>query len=224
LIFGLLHFDVLIDFTDPMQVAQNIMKVVQTGMCGFIFAAILVKTCNIWTVIVIHAANDFMLLFMTSALKAEEVSTQYVMTGDEGVAVLVVYCVICVLYTPLIVVGKRLIDEVGPWRGDFYPYEKARQAAMLQDATPAEPIPAAAPAAPVAEIALAEAAHPVLAAEIPQIGATIPRHAAPGALQNLEPGAPTDETDAEALAKAMRGKHAAPRHARQEGTTDGQSL
>lgn len=137
LAFGMLHFDFLIDFSDGLQVAQNVMKVLQTGMCGFFFAALVIKTRNIWTAISIHAANDFMLLFMANGLMSEPVTTEYVSVGEEGIAILVVYCVICVLYIPLIVIGKQLIDEASPWRGAFYHSEKTPPATLqaLDEAT-----------------------------------------------------------------------------------------
>lgn len=142
--FGMLHYDFFIDYSDPMQIAQNVMKVVQTGMVGYILAAILVKTKNIWTVIVIHAANDFMLMFMSMGLSNEELSTEYVATGEEAVMTLTVYIVVCLLYTPLIVIGTRLIKETGPWRGDFYHYGEAPELT----AQPATPLPYAMPGAP----------------------------------------------------------------------------
>ena len=210
LVFGMMHFDFAIDFSQPLLVAQNIMKVVQTGMCGYLFAAILVKTRNLWTLIVIHAANDFMLLFLSSGLSNEEVATQYVQTGDEGITVLVLYCVLCALYLPFIPIGKRLIDQASPWRGGFYHYDQAMQTPLPTAGAPLAQqagFPAAAPVATVpvavAPVATAPAypasplAQPVPVAQ-PVSTQPVPTQA------NLIPGSIDPAT-----AKAMRGKHAA---------------
>ena len=126
LMFGFLHFDPFIDFGNPMEVAQDILKVVQSGMCGFLFACILVKTRNIWAVAIIHGVNDFMLLFMANGLVDADVAPQYVISGEEAGATLAIYIVFIVLYLPFIPIGKKLVDQASPWRGGFYPHEPAR--------------------------------------------------------------------------------------------------
>ena len=145
--FGLLHFDPLAGFDDPILVAQNCMKVLQSGMCGYLLAAILVNTRNIWAVALIHGANDFMLLFIANGLTDASVTTDYVHSGDEGLAVLGVYIILCLLYLPFLFIGRRLINEASPWRGDFYHYGET--AATPQRTAPA-PANAPAPTAAVA--------------------------------------------------------------------------
>ena len=204
LMFGFLHFNPLIDFGDQLQVAQNFMKVLQAGMCGFLFAAILVKTRNIWTVAIIHGADDFMLLFISSGLVGTELTTEYVSTGEEGIAILVVYSVLILLYLPFIFVGKKLIDQASPWRGDFYRYTETNPTTtrVNEPISYAAPTPARYPS---------PASTPVLApiAEHP----TQPMQAAPTTI------------DA-ATAKALRGKHARipATSASTEGTPYGQDL
>ena len=128
LFFGLLHFDPFVGFDDPLLVAQNCMKVLQSGMCGFLLAAILVNTRNIWAVALIHGANDFMLLFISNGLVDASVTTEYVQTGEDGVVILVLYIVLCILYLPFIFIGRKLINQASPWRGDFYHYEETAAA------------------------------------------------------------------------------------------------
>lgn len=120
LLFGFMHFDLTIDFGDPLLVAQNFMKVLQTGMVGYLLAGILVSTRNLWAVALIHGATDFMLMFITYGLTAEEVSTEYVATGPDGMEALMVYAVMCVLYLPMVVTATRRILKAGPWRGLFW--------------------------------------------------------------------------------------------------------
>ncbi|MDO4399659.1 MAG: type II CAAX endopeptidase family protein [Coriobacteriia bacterium] len=207
LIFGLLHFDPLIDFTSGIEIAQNCMKVLQTGMCGFLFAAILVKTRNIWTVVVIHSLDDFVLLFITNGLAGTPLATDYVQTGDTGIAILLVYCITCAIYLPFIFIGKRLIDEVGPWRGDFYHYGEADQTASAPVATAVAPLPG--------NIPVAEPVYPAHSQNIYQ---------APYPPAN--PGEREDTAaDEAATAKALRGKHAAPsRTEHTEGINHGQGV
>jgi membrane protease YdiL (CAAX protease family) len=148
LMFGMLHFDPSIDFGSPLEIAQNILKVLQSGMCGFLFACILVKTRNIWAVAIIHAANDFMLLFMSNGLVDADVTTEYVATGDDGVAILTVYIVLILLYLPFISIGKKLVDQASPWRGDFYHHAAARQPVMPIQEMPPIALPVATPLTP----------------------------------------------------------------------------
>ena len=207
LIFGLLHFDFLIDFTSAIEVAQNCMKVLQTGMCGFLFAAILLKTRNIWTVVIIHSLDDFVLLFITSGLSGTPLTTDYVQTGDNGIAILLVYCITCAIYLPFIFIGKRLIDEVGPWRGDFYHYGEAKQTASAPIATAVAPLPG--------NIPVAEAVYPAHSQNIYQ---------APYPPANPKENENTAADDA-ATAKALRGKHAAiSRTEHTEGIDHGQGV
>lgn len=216
-LFGMLHFDPTINFSDPLEVAQNVMKVVQTGICGFLLAAIFIKTRNIWTAIIIHAANDFMLMFLSFGLMNEEIETEYVLSGNEGVEVLVVYCIICVLYSPLIIISKRLIDQASPWRGLFYKYDTAEANA---GAMPPGARVGAAPLAPGIPVAT-----PVDRPAAPQETEVIRgKHASRN--QNLQPGMQqTLVSIDEATAKAMRGKHAAPlRQDPSKGTPHGQGL
>ena len=216
LAFGMMHFDFFIDFSDGLQVAQNVMKVVQTGMCGFFFAGILIKTRNIWTVISIHAVNDFMLMFISNGLTPEVVSTEYVAIGDEGISILIVYCIICALYIPLVVISKRLIDQASPWRGAFYRYGQP-SAGMPGTgmpgvvSAPMANIPAATPVAPQP-------------AGIPRAISAMPAAGSAGT-QAYAGDQPALEVIDEATAKAMRGKHAAPLKTNPaKGTPDDQGL
>ena len=143
------------------------MKVVQTGMCGFFFAAIVIKTRNLWTAISIHAINDFMLMFISNGLMPEAVSTEYVATGEDGISILVVYVIISLLYIPLIVMGKRFIDQASPWRGAFYHYKEppiAEAVSVAPQVANAHPgsTPLAVPAFAEAQAGMAEGGRPGL--------------------------------------------------------------
>ena len=169
LLFGLMHIDPLSGFDDPLLIGQNLMKALQTGMCGFLFAAILVKTRNLWAVATIHAANDFMLLFLTSGLTDTAVTTDYVHTGEEGLAILTVYSILCVMYLPFLFIGKRLIDAGSPWRGDFYHYDETPRYATIPTGYPSP-----APLYPAAT-----AYYPVATTLDPANASRAPRHAKP---------------------------------------------
>lgn len=133
-VFGMMHFDFFINFNDPLQVAQNFMKVLQTAMVGYLLAGILVKTRNLWAVILIHALSDFLLMFIAYGFSTENLSTEYVVTGEEGLYVLAVYVIMCVLYIPLVVVSTKMLRQAGPWRGAFYHHGEG-------PTSPTEPLP-----------------------------------------------------------------------------------
>lgn len=204
--FGLLHFDPLVGFDDPLLVAQNCMKVLQSGMCGYLLAAILVNTRNIWAVALIHGANDFMLLFISNGLVDASVSTEYVQTGEDGVVILVLYIVLCTLYLPFIFIGRKLINQASPWRGDFYHYGEAQTA---QPATTPVPYPANQPAM---VYAAPPAGYPVATPAYTRV-ATTPAHARVAAAPMNQPAAPsfTNTPGAPAsIDRPRRPRHAAP--------------
>ena len=202
LFFGLLHFDPLVGFDDPLLVAQNCMKVLQSGMCGYLLAAILIRTRNIWAVALIHGANDFMLLFISNGLTDATITTDYVQSGTDGMVVLGLYIVLCVLYLPFLFVGRKLIREASPWRGDFYHYGEEVSARATSSATPevanqpiqAAPIPEYPVATPVyapspfpaAEAAPTQPAIVPTASASPAMRSSGPRHAAPPASRLTE--------------------------------------
>ena len=202
LFFGLLHFDPFVGFDDPLLVAQNCMKVLQSGMCGYLLAAILIHTRNIWAVALIHGANDFMLLFISNGLTDATITTDYVQSGTDGVVVLGLYIVLCVLYLPFLFIGRKLIREASPWRGDFYHYGEA--AGMRATGSPAptatnQPVQVTPiPGYPVAtrvyapspvtapEAATAQPATAPTASASPAMRSSGPRHAAPPASRLTE--------------------------------------
>ena len=162
---------------------------------------------NIWTVVIIHSLDDFVLLFITSGLSGTPLTTDYVQTGDNGIAILLVYCITCAIYLPFIFIGKRLIDEVGPWRGDFYHYGEAKQTASAPIATAVAPLPG--------NIPVTEAVYPAHSQNIYQ---------APYPQANPKENENTAADDA-ATAKALRGKHAAiSRTEHTEGIDHGQGV
>lgn len=202
LFFGLLHFDPFVGFDDPLSVAQNCMKVVQSGMVGYLLAAILINTRNIWAVAIIHGANDFMLLFISNGLTNETVTTNYVQSGDDGMVVLGLYIVLCVLYLPFLFIGRRLIREASPWRGDFYHYGEpgstriAGSPAPMATSQPVQAVPI--PGYPVAtrvyaptsstpaQAAPAQPAAAPTTSAAPVVRSSGPRHAAPPASRRTE--------------------------------------
>ncbi|MBQ9069497.1 MAG: CPBP family intramembrane metalloprotease, partial [Eggerthellaceae bacterium] len=121
-IFGLMHIDpTSMNMGDPSQVIQAIMKIVQTGLFGFIAAVIVLETGNIWPIALIHALNDFMLMFMTYGLASNPISYDYVTSGEEGLISIGVYLVLCLAYLPSVIAAARVLrNHTAPDRGQFY--------------------------------------------------------------------------------------------------------
>ena len=121
LIFGLMHLDIAVPVSDTIELAQNILKVVQSGMFGFLMAALVVTSRNVWIPVLLHCAHDFLLMSLTALFTNDPITTEYVSTGDEGIFNIVLYIAICVLYIPMIVYSVRAMLASGmPWRGAFY--------------------------------------------------------------------------------------------------------
>lgn len=123
LIFGFMHIDPMsMNWADPSQVAQAILKIAQTGIFGFAAAAAVLKTGNLWPVVFFHGLNDFVLMFVSNGLMPTPViTTEYVAEGTEGLMAIGIYLVLCIAYAPSIVVAMRTIKELPvPDRGQFY--------------------------------------------------------------------------------------------------------
>lgn len=145
-VFGLFH--VLpadpSEFT-PLGILQMILKTAQTGLCGVIWAAVVIHYDDIWGAAIVHALSDFLLIFpdiifgyMDSAL-----STDYVSTDEEAMATIMVYVVFIALYIPLIVRSIKVIRQMEtPDMGAFVPAAAAVSAGAVAAAeapTPAQP-------------------------------------------------------------------------------------
>lgn len=122
LIFGLMHVDPFsMNWADPSQFLQALLKVVQTGIFGFAAAVAVLRTRNIWPVALFHCLNDFILMLMYNGLMENPISTEYVLSGDEGLSVIAVYLVLIVAYVPALVASVRALKQhQAPDRGQFY--------------------------------------------------------------------------------------------------------
>ena len=168
LLFGMVHIDpTSTNFADPSQLIQALFKIMQTGIFGFIAAVAVLKTKNLWPVIIIHGLNDFMLMLLSNGLMSAPLDTAYVSEGDEGVMIIGIYLLLCIAYMPSFMAAYRTLKEYpAPDRGQFY---RARTYPAGQVYAPAGAYPVAQPAAapgamqqPVA-VAYPVAAQPAIA-------------------------------------------------------------
>lgn len=122
LLFGLAHISLGdVDVSDGMQIAQAILKICQTGLLGFVFAAFSAKQNRICGVGLIHALTDFLILLVPDALMGPMVETSYVSGGSDGGTIIVMYLVYIVLYLPAAIMAWRLFKgSPQPVRGAFY--------------------------------------------------------------------------------------------------------
>ena len=121
-IFGLMHVDFMgTNWSDPSQAVQAVLKVFQTGIFGFAAAVAVLKTGNLWPVIILHGLNDFMLMLVTNGLMNNPISTEYVIEGSEGLMVIALYLTLIFAYSPSVVTSMRMLKEhPAPDRGQFY--------------------------------------------------------------------------------------------------------
>lgn len=132
LLFGFAHIDPsTVNLSDPSLVLQAVLKIVQTGIFGVIAAVAVLETGNIWPIALVHALNDFMLMFVFNGLMPQPVSTDYVATGDDGLMVIGIYIVLCLAYIPSLVVAIRTFrNHPAPDRGQFYRSHTVAQQVM----------------------------------------------------------------------------------------------
>ena len=124
-LFGLVHvFPDPTLGTDPLSLAQAALKVGQTGLMGFMMGVIVVTTGNLWLAVILHALNDFMLLFVEIGLLGMEFEIEYVATGEDAVSIIVLYTILCVCYMPSVVMSARHLLRTMPaqasYRGAFW--------------------------------------------------------------------------------------------------------
>lgn len=116
-IFGIMHvFSSLFngDLLNFIALFTIIGKILQTGVLGFVFAVLYIKTQNIWVPIVFHGLNDFIELFAVLLINIEEEITvgEYVQTGSEGLFIGIVYFVLVLLYFPVVIRGIKDLKTV----------------------------------------------------------------------------------------------------------------
>lgn len=100
--FGVLHIDWAgLNCTSPLELAQAVLKVAQTGIYGAVLSAAVVENDNLTGAILFHALDDFSIMVIPYALFGEGLSTNYVSSGrEEAMSSIVLYAVLCVLYLP----------------------------------------------------------------------------------------------------------------------------
>ena len=121
LIFGAAHIvpDGSITAYTAADVAQMVLKTLEAGMLGFFLAAMLLTTRSMWGIAAVHALNNFLLMVFPIGLFNDSLATEYVVQGEETMAVIILYAVMVALYTPLVVKGVNMIralelPEYGP--------------------------------------------------------------------------------------------------------------
>lgn len=122
LLFGMAHIAWgELSFDDALSVAQAVLKVVQTGMMGFFFAALVIKNKNLVASIVLHAASDFLLLLTYAGIEGQSAVVEYVSTSqEEALATISFYVLAIALFAPLVVRAVRILRKTPvPDRGAF---------------------------------------------------------------------------------------------------------
>ena len=166
--FGLLHVDISrIGDVTTLELAQGVLKVLQTGMYGFALAAVVCKTGELITVSLLHGLDDWLLFILTFAM-GESLETEYVSAGtEEGISTVIVYLVCIALYIPLIIKAVRILKDLDvPNRGAFFKEKSVNVAAPAPTGfAPAVPSGYAAPAAPQGYAATQQPAYQQTAAQ-----------------------------------------------------------
>ena len=156
-VFGAVHVGSSAGATDALTLAQMLLKTVQAGSIGLIFAAVYVRTRSIWGVAALHALTDFLLMApLALAGVGEDALGSYVSQGSDslsvvlGVALVAAYLFAVALYAPCIVQGWRLLEDSPlPALGPLEPGWDPREDAGEKNGAPAAPDGARGPGGPV---------------------------------------------------------------------------
>ena len=175
LYFGLLHIDfTTTDFTDALQLAQAVLKVLQTGVYGFALACVAVGTDEIFSISILHAVDDFLLFIPSVVLAGESATAEYVYTDvEDAIFTIFMYAIMIALYLPVAIKAAKLVKDMpNPTRGAFWDarYGKEEAAAVV----PAKANPAPVHAAPAPMHAAPAPAVPIQSAPTPAPATPVP--------------------------------------------------
>lgn len=110
------------NWSDGLQVAQAILKIVQAGTLGFVFGVCAIHQRNLTGVAVFHGFTDFVLMVLPYMQGGPEQGEAQYVTGDSeaAIATIVMYSVLIALYIPAIVTAMRTLrQEQLPQCGEF---------------------------------------------------------------------------------------------------------
>jgi len=111
LAFGCAHVEWwAIDLADPLQLAQALLKVCQTGTYALFLGTMACASRELWGVACLHGLNDFLLLFLSVGLMGQSMEMNYVAEDtSDALSSIGLYIVVTLLYIPLVVKAwKRL--------------------------------------------------------------------------------------------------------------------
>lgn len=122
LLFGVAHVEWWsMNWLDPLQAIQAVLKMIQTGTLGFFFAALVIKGKSIWGVAILHGLSDLLIMIPSIGLLGESATVSYVNSGEDAIATIVLYLVVIAVYLPLVWSGVKMLREVPvPDRGAFH--------------------------------------------------------------------------------------------------------
>lgn len=128
--FGAMHIDWLaVDLSDPMQLAQSLLKMAETAMFSFFLCALVAHSCGLAGVAVVHALTDFIPFAVLGAFEGLDLDIPYVSTDEEAGGNVSAYIMLMALYLPLVVYGCRiLLRQKPPVFGGFAPGSWGRPA------------------------------------------------------------------------------------------------
>lgn len=110
LLFGAAHVDWFsLDYANYLSVVQAVLKIVQTGILGFFFASLVIRTGSVAGVSMLHGLSDFLLVLVSGGLIGQSLDFEYVTTGSEAYELMVVYLFAIALYMPLAIIGARML-------------------------------------------------------------------------------------------------------------------
>ena len=137
IIFGLAHIDPSLSFDTPLMVGQAILKILQTGMFGFMLAIVALQRKDLVGPACFHGFDNWALLVVSYAFYDHDLELTYVSDdAGEGFEMLCLYVIICLLYLPFVIKSVRTLMQMrGPNRGAF----------VHED----DPLPAYMPVAPI---------------------------------------------------------------------------
>jgi membrane protease YdiL (CAAX protease family) len=134
LAFGCMHVDwTTTDVADPLQLAQALLKIAQTGIYSVVLSACVMRSGSLVGASLYHAFDDFLLMVVANGIYGEAMTTEYVSSGDDAPVTVGFYVILVALYVPSLVRAVRELKEMPmPQYGPLVNKEKVLASAEVE--------------------------------------------------------------------------------------------
>ena len=130
--FGLAHVLPLTEEISAVVILQAVLKTLQTGICGLLWASIFVRDRSVWGIGMAHGLTDLAVTLSSAIFTTGAIDTTYVESGAEAWDTVWTYVIIIAIYSPLIPMAVKILRKLPvPDHGAFSKRPRPQDAAPM---------------------------------------------------------------------------------------------